>query len=143
MGRFVGSLLAIRQRSSLGDPAAKAGEIPGSSLGERGIDWFNLWGLRMEETDAEWHGTPVLGMYSSREASEQATDSLMYYINGSDEDVEVSLPQESSVKGDYEIVADTETGKADPNGIGRVSKTFILKAMSSVVLRRIYKTLPE
>lgn len=142
IGKFIQSLLAIRRQSSLGNSAAITHDIPASPIGERGIDWFNLWGLRMRETDPEWHGIPVFSMYSSGLAGENTKDSLLYYLNGSGEDVYASLPRELAAKGDYVLLANTDTGATDLEGTVRVPEIFPLKAMSSVILRRVSCVLP-
>lgn len=79
----------------------------------------------MRETDPEWHGIPVFSMYSSGLAGENTKDSLLYYLNGSGEDVYASLPRELAAKGDYVLLANTDTGEANPEGIVRYPKSSL------------------
>lgn len=138
---FWKEMVAVHQRSSLGDSSATMGALDASSTGENGLDWFSPTGNRMRQD--EWDsGIQVVGSYSSGAANpERDAESYLFYVNGNQEgtpnaDVTVTLPRESGAKGVYELVADTLTGEADRNGIRIMPETFTLNAMTAVVLRR-------
>lgn len=138
MRDFVAGLIAIRKQSSLGDHSATMGKIHDSPTGEHGVEWFNLWGNHMQQHD--WHSEDkVFGMYSSGLAGEPS-DSIITYFNRTNKDIEVTLPQEPSVRGAYALLADTDSGEIDLTGIRRIDTDkgkIIIKAMSAMALKRV------
>ncbi|NCU38546.1 glycogen debranching enzyme [Candidatus Saccharibacteria bacterium] len=141
MQNFLKTIIELRKRSGRGSENLNMGDIVGSPIGEKGIDWFNVWGSN--QTEAEWKtGVPVLGIYSSGHAGLTDGESLLYYVNGTSRTHQVSLPKELGAAGDYEIVADTKTGQADIDGLGRSANIISIEAMSSFVMRRISSRLP-
>lgn len=136
----VASVIAIRKASMLGDPQSSIHKVAESPIDERGIDWLNLWGERM--TDQDWNGR-VMGVYNSGSAGTADGESYLTYVNGSNEDVQVTLPNVPGAAGDYVLVSDAETGKANPESVTIVPTTFALKAMSSVILKRVSSRLPN
>lgn len=139
---FIASLTELRKRSAIGGHAAYMGEKVHSPVGEKCVDWLNKDGDRMSIDD--WHQSSTLGMYTSPDEGEAATDSLLFYINGGDEDTAIHLPDDMATKGKYELLAETKTGEANiKEGLGVVTDTFTLEAMSSAVLRRISCQLPN
>lgn len=134
MMEFVVEAIALHKRSGVGNELLKGrmGVIPGSSTEEKGVDWVNLWGHQMSEED--WNGG-LVGRYTSGTATETG-ESTLFYANGLAHDVAVSLPSAPSMNGSYELLADTASGRIDQEGIGIVPERFVIKAMSSIVLRR-------
>lgn len=138
---FAAEAVALHKRSGVGSDSLKMnmGTIANSPVGEKGIDWINLWGQEMTESD--WKGR-LVGRYSSGLVSDSG-ESTLFYANGLPHDVAVSLPTTPNMAGEYELLADTATGRIDREGIGIVPERFVIKAMSSVVLRRISSRLPH
>ncbi len=132
--------IELRKSSTLGVHDANISKIADSPIDERGLDWFNLWGTRMNNGD--WQGK-VMGLFASGRAGSNDADTYLTYVNGYESDVQVSLPHVPGAAGDYVLVSDSSTGEIDPEGIKIMPSTFALGAMSSVILRRISSRLPE
>lgn len=137
---FTTETIALHKRSGVGSDSLKRnmGAIAFSPIGEKGIDWVNLWGQEM--THEDWAGR-LLGRYTSGVVS--GGESILFYSNGLPHDASVSLPTSLAMAGEYELLADTATGRIEQEGIGIVPEKFVVKAMSSVVLRRVSSRLPN
>lgn len=87
----------------------------------------------------------TVGMYTSGNASDTAADSYITYVNLSDQPVEVSLPRELAMAGDYALVAETATGEINPDNYTKIATdtTIALGGLSMVVLRRLSSRLPH
>lgn len=142
MLNFIKNSLAIRAGSALGDKKSNMGPIQNSPVDEKGVSWPGIWGEPMSHED--WvNGAKSFGMYVSGLSSSQPADSLLTYVNGDDHDIQVTLPKEASMRGDYELLINSASGEADPSGIKIMPETFSLKSMSAVVLRRTSCRLPN
>lgn len=142
MLEFMKELIKIRGASSLGHTDIHMGKLTDSPIDERGIDWLNQHGENMSIGD--WNsGTKIFGMYSSGISGGTTKDSLIYFVNGSEGDEVISLPQNLGSAGEYTVVAETNYGSANINGVGKAPDNFILPAKSSVVLKRISANLPK
>ena len=149
MVETVTKLITLRQQGAMGNPRATVDELPESPIHERGQDRFSLWGERIERAEDRQDETMksymnesrVIGMYTSGQMDDNA--SYLTYVNGSPDDVQVSLPKELAAAGDYVLVSDTESGRVNPDGLELTPQIFTLKAMSSVILKRVSSRLPE
>ena len=143
MQAFTTEAIRLRNTSNLGDPTMRMGALPNSPINERGVDWIHANGSRM--TSHDWHTNMTVGMYTSGNASDTAADSYITYVNLSDQPVEVSLPRELAMAGDYALVAETATGEINPDNYTKIATdtTIALGGLSMVVLRRLSSRLPH
>lgn len=137
MKDFIAKVIEIRKNSSIGDETVDMGVIEGSPTGERGVDWFNANGQRMDDWD--WNGD-VFGMYRSGIVGRHKSESLLIYVNGSDDDRTITLPRTPGAKDNYELLISTE-GKNEPDRI-ITSERVSIGAMSMIVMRRKRPELP-
>lgn len=142
MQTFTTDAIRLRKTSNLGDPSVRMGPLPGSPTGEHGVDWINTQGLRMTMND--WHTSTAVGMYTSGAAGETDADSYLTYVNIGNHAVEVTLPRELAVAGDYALVAETATGEINPHNYKKTdSATIALEGLSIAVFRRLSSKLPH
>lgn len=138
---FMQNLIALRKQCHLYGTGQDMGDIAGSPIGEKGIDWLNKSGHTMTQED--WSSADrVFGMYSSGLVGGGGSMSILHYVNGGDSDKVVELPKESSTAGDYATILDTSTGEVLIDNPQPVSAQFILRANSQVVLVRESSRLP-
>lgn len=138
---FVENVIQLRKNAHLSDPNATSSTLANSPIQEPSLAWLNVWGYPMEDKDVV--GAPIFGRYTSGQVSKEPGDSLLYIINGTNNFHYASLPKPIGLAGEYELIANTATGEIDLEGLGRVSPTIAVQALSSVVLRRISSRLPE
>ena len=83
-------------------------------------------------------------MYTSGAAGETDADSYLTYVNIGNHAVEVTLPRELAVAGDYALVAETATGEINPHNYKKTdSATIALEGLSIAVFRRLSSRLPH
>lgn len=141
MIEFMRESIKIRKASVLGQDSIHMGTVPDSPIQEKGLGWLNQHGNSMIISDWE-SGPKVFGVYSSGLAGESVSDSLLYYMNGSNNEQTITLPKELAYSGNYIVVAETNNGMANADGLGLLPEQFVLPAKSSVVLRRTSVNLP-
>ena len=82
----------------------------------------------------------LFGMYRSGIVGRHKSESLLIYVNGSDDDRTITLPRTPGAKDNYELLISTE-GKNEPDRI-ITSERVSIGAMSMIVMRRKRPELP-
>lgn len=146
MLEFISNAIGIRTSSNLTGPDRVLGPIPNSPIEEIGLQWISSNGEVIATGADAWDHPGVLGMYASGgHTSERPSDkrTLLYYANTSDVDVQVKLPVQPGIAGDYALLLDTSADIKTTEIRLSPGDYFLMPANSSAVLERLSTVLPH
>ena len=117
--------------------------VSNSPINEPAVRTYDLWGMPTTKEKLEAEGRKEFGVYHSGQFHD--AESLITYYNIGRGDINVSLPHELAAAGDYVIVADSADGYHENGANVRKidNNIFVLKSLSTAVVRRISSKLPD